>query len=62
MEVQLDLDRLFDLAHVILGQDAGPPEKPFLADRRQLVRHGLAFSLRNKLFSASRTSFYMPYT
>jgi len=31
MNIQLDLDRFLDLAHILLRENAGSSEKPFLA-------------------------------
>jgi hypothetical protein len=43
MNIQLDLDGFLDLAHILLGKNAGSSEKPSLANGRQLICHGLAF-------------------
>jgi hypothetical protein len=43
MNIQLDFDGFLDLAHILLRKNAGSSKKPFLADCRQLICHGLAF-------------------
>jgi hypothetical protein len=43
MDIQLYFDGFLDLAHVFIGKNAGSSEKPLLAHRRYLIRHGLAF-------------------
>lgn len=48
MNTQLYLDGLLNPAHIFWGENAGSSKKPYLADSRQLVRHGLAlFTFKN---------------
>ena len=42
-DIQLYLDGFLDLAHILLRNNAGAPEKPLLTDSHHLVCQGLAF-------------------
>ena len=61
MDIQLYLDGLLNLAHILLGKNAGSSEKPLFANGRQLIRHGLAFlSFKDDCRLAEVKAIYIP--